>query len=261
MRAIMFSLQAYRGIARYRQRRGLVTTTALFIAVIFNVGSAVAQTRDKNWAQCPDASPDSSIGGCTALIESGQETTQDLAEAFINRGHAYDRMGEQARAIQDFDQAIKLKPDDAQAFYIRGTAYEYKGEHARAIQVYEQAIKLKPDYADAWANRCVSRAMIGELQAALTDCNESLRLSNGKRALASRALVYLKLKNAGAAIADCDAALAIDPKMAVSLYSRALAKRLKGDPAASDADIAAANKIDPAIGETFVMLGLALPSN
>jgi hypothetical protein len=109
--------------------------------------------------------------------------------------------------------------------------------------------------------RCVFRTIIGQLQAALTDCNESVRLSNDENTLASRALVYLKLRNASAVIADCDAALAIDPKKAVCLYSRALAERMKGQSAASDEDIAAAKRIDPTVGEMFVRLGVPPPSN
>jgi tetratricopeptide (TPR) repeat protein len=168
-----------------------VTAAVLCIGGGSVFGSATAQTRDENWAHCQDANPDLRIGGCTALIQSGQETTQSLAGAFTNRG----------------------------------IAYAMKGEFDSAIQGFDQAIKLKPDYAEAWNMRCVFRTIIGELQAALTDCNESVRLSNDENTLASP-LVYLKLRNASAVIADCDAALAIDPKKAVCLYSRALAERM-----------------------------------
>ena len=48
------------------------------------------------------------------------------------------------RAIQDFDQAIKLNPNYAIAFYNRGNAYRLKGQHDRAIQDLDQAIKLNP---------------------------------------------------------------------------------------------------------------------
>jgi hypothetical protein len=53
----------------------------------------VGQTRDDNWNRCKDSNPDLSIGGCTALIQSGQETNSNLAKAFRNRGIAYDDRG------------------------------------------------------------------------------------------------------------------------------------------------------------------------
>jgi tetratricopeptide (TPR) repeat protein len=47
------------------------------------------------------------------------------------------------------------------------------------------------------------------------------------------------------AIADFEQAIRLQPALAVGLYWRGIAKRLKGDAAAGEADIAAARKIDP----------------
>ena len=48
------------------------------------------------------------------------------------------------RAIQDYDQAITLKPDFARAYLCRSDAYHELGYETRAKQDYEQAIKLDP---------------------------------------------------------------------------------------------------------------------
>ena len=40
------------------------------------------------------------------------------------RGFAYDAQGEHERAIQDYDEAIRLDPHDAEAYYSRGMAYD-----------------------------------------------------------------------------------------------------------------------------------------
>jgi tetratricopeptide (TPR) repeat protein len=70
-----------------------------------------------------DSNPDLSIRGCTALIQSGTETSAILAGAFNTRGVGYGHKHDYDRAIQDFDQVIKLKPDYADVFYNRGDAY------------------------------------------------------------------------------------------------------------------------------------------
>jgi hypothetical protein len=53
---------------------------------------------------------DVTIGGCTAVIQSGKETRSALAMAYNNRGVAYRAKGEGDRAIADFNKAIELNP-------------------------------------------------------------------------------------------------------------------------------------------------------
>ncbi len=50
--------------------------------------------------------------------------------------------GDYDRGIQDFNQAIKLNPDDADAFYNRGLAYAHKRQCDRAIEDFNRASKL-----------------------------------------------------------------------------------------------------------------------
>ena len=68
--------------------------------------------------------------------------------------------------------------------------------------------------------------------------------------------VHLRLKNYKQALADYNAALAVEPNHATSLYVRGVVKRRLGDTAGGDADIKAAGKIDPEIAESFAPYGL-----
>jgi tetratricopeptide (TPR) repeat protein len=112
-------------------------------------------------------------------------------------------------------------------------------------------IRLTPANAAAWSGRCWSRAIIGQLDPALADCNEALRLESSPGTLERRALVYLKSGQLDKAIADYDAALKTNPRLAGALYGRGLARLRKGDTAAGNADIAAAKEIDPRIVDVF----------
>jgi tetratricopeptide (TPR) repeat protein len=115
------------------------------------------------------------------------------------------------------------------------------------------------DSADAAAlrNRCWDRAVAGQLQAALADCDESLRLRpDDADASNNRAFTYLKLGRLDDAIRDYDRALRLDPKIASSLYGRGLAKLRKGDAAGGSSDIAAAEAIRPSIRSEFERYGM-----
>jgi tetratricopeptide (TPR) repeat protein len=63
-----------------------------------------------------------------------------------------------------------------------------------------------------------------------------------------RGLAYIATGNLDHAMADFDHAIRLQPVLPAGLYWRGIAKRLKGDAAAAEADIAAARKIDPKVG-------------
>jgi tetratricopeptide (TPR) repeat protein len=53
--------------------------------------------------------------------------------AFGNRGFAYTNLGDHQKAINDYDQAIALNPNNAISFGNRGLAYTNLGEYQKAI--------------------------------------------------------------------------------------------------------------------------------
>ena len=69
--------------------------------------------------------PELGISGCTAVIRSGQLLGKELAWAYYNRGVAYNKLGEYRRAIEDYDQALRLDPGDAIAYNNRTIALDY----------------------------------------------------------------------------------------------------------------------------------------
>jgi tetratricopeptide (TPR) repeat protein len=100
-------------------------------------------------------------------------------------------------------------------------------------------------------------AIGNQTQAALADCNAALKIQpDFADALDTRGFVYMKLGQTDNAIRDYDAALRADPKLAGSLYGRGVAKVRKGDRNGGNADIAAAKEIRKDIAEEFARYGL-----
>jgi tetratricopeptide (TPR) repeat protein len=96
------------------------------------------------------------------------------------------------------------------------------------------------------------RAIIGELKLALADCDEAIRLNPKVAAVYdSRGLTYLKMRQWQAAMADFTSALQLNPKLASSLYGRGLAKLRSGDLAGGKTDMAAAHAIEANIENVF----------
>jgi tetratricopeptide (TPR) repeat protein len=108
----------------------------------------------------------------------------EQALTFHNRGIAHRAKGGLDAALQDFTEAIRLKPDHAPAFNNRGNARSAKGDLDGALQDFNEAIRLKPDYALAFENRGNARRVKGDLDGALRDFNageKSLREPSGRR--------------------------------------------------------------------------------
>ncbi len=117
------------------------------------------------------------IRGCTQVIGRGEEETRkNLTAAYYNRGLAYWRKGAFVRAIEDYDKAIALNPNDALAYANRGVAYRKKGEVDRAIADYDMAIALNPNDAAAYFNRGLAYYEKGDEDQAIADFRKVLEI-------------------------------------------------------------------------------------
>lgn len=63
-------------------------------------------------------------------------------------GQAYEKMGNQEKAIDTYTAIIELSPKEVMAYYYRGTNYLMIGEHDLAIADYEKALSLEPNNYD-----------------------------------------------------------------------------------------------------------------
>jgi tetratricopeptide (TPR) repeat protein len=65
----------------------------------------------------------------TLAIDSGDLPHPDLFFAFNNRGNAYAARRDYDRALQDYDEALRLNPKFAGAMRNRGIVYTQKGDY------------------------------------------------------------------------------------------------------------------------------------
>jgi tetratricopeptide (TPR) repeat protein len=64
------------------------------------------------------------------------------ARAYLNRGMAYERIGNLQQAVEDFGKAIELEPEEGKNYYIRGVAHRRLGMQKEALEDLRKAANL-----------------------------------------------------------------------------------------------------------------------
>ncbi|MDR1575592.1 MAG: tetratricopeptide repeat protein [Treponema sp.] len=122
------------------------------------------------------------------------------ASAYAYRGRAYQRRGNYDQAIADCDKAISLNPNDPMAYFARGSSYYGKENYGQAISDLTQSINLDPHNSNAYNNRGISHLNNGDVDQAIDDYKQALRIdpknSTAKDNL-DNALAWKKLNKTG----------------------------------------------------------------
>ncbi|MCL2430743.1 MAG: rhomboid family intramembrane serine protease, partial [Alphaproteobacteria bacterium] len=240
------------GLARHDL--AIILTCAVLAAVLWGRDVQMHGEDQAAWRDCYDPGrPEQHVAGCTAVGQAAHLPTAIRVDTLIALANWQDGQQQYDAAIASFSQALDIDRSSAVAMHGRGNAYTAKGDYARALRDYDRAVRAdsrsEPVGTASFLNsRCWTRAIVGELDGALQDCNEALALSGRTSAvLDSRGVVYLKLGEFDQAIADFDAALALDQPRPQTRFVRGVARRRKGDTAGGDADIAAAKEENPGV--------------
>jgi len=123
-------------------------------------------------------------------------TKPDCAALYNDRGFFYDQLGRYWPAIENYNEAIRLNPNHVLYYINRGAAYDNLGLYQNAIGDYNHAINLQPDYVEAYNNRGIAYRKLGQHQLALKDFNTFIRLKpENAIGYHNRAFLYLKQGN------------------------------------------------------------------
>jgi len=99
----------------------------------------------------------------------------DYADAHYNMGIAFKDKGDLEAAIDSYKNALNIKPDYAEAHNNMGNALKDKGDLEAAIDSYKKALNIKPDYAEAHNNMGNALKDKGDLEAAIDSYELALK--------------------------------------------------------------------------------------
>jgi len=205
-----------------------------------------------------NARPDNDIAGKRADIAAAAKLDSTLPEIDqMSLGLDF-KQGNYSAVIARASALLVKKPNDSDLLATRGSAYFRAGKQTEADKDFAAASAAAAGNAAALNTLCWSKATNNvALASALADCDAALKIQpDGANILDSRGFVLLRMGRYQEAADSYDRAHALRPRVPESLYGRGLAKRHLGKSADADADLAAAKAIDPAVQEEFAGYGI-----
>jgi len=177
------------------------------------------------------------------------EKTPQTSGTFIDRGIMFADKGEYDKAINDFNEAIKLNPDLSTAYYLRGmvlllTISEISNSDINSITVSDdkhtsfnqlimidqiiqdlnQAIRLDPYFDGAYHHRGCAYLFSGNYKQAILDFTYAIKLNaNIVEAYNNRGVAYINMNDHNAAILDLSRSISINSNYSNAYKNRGVA--------------------------------------
>jgi lipoprotein NlpI len=169
------------------------------------------------------------------------------ANFYRERGVAAYRSGDFLGAIGNFNEAIRLNPDDAQSHNIRGNVWDELGVFERAVADYDAAIRIDPNNPAVFHDRAILWYRKGALDEALVDLDRAIRFSFADANIyCDRGLVWYQKGRHERAIADFNQAIKLDPNFTAAYINRGLILHSNREFTVAFAD-SKAIRVDPQI--------------
>lgn len=150
-------------------------------------------------------------GGNPGEEESKQKSTR--AVQLYNTGYLMTLMGRYKEAIRLFEKSLEIQPT-AEAYTYKGWTYSHMGDNKRAIEEAEKAIRIDPDFGNPYNDIGVYLIELGREDEAIPYLEKAM---DAKRYCCyqfphfNMGSIYLKKKMYGKAMEEFKKSLEIDP--------------------------------------------------
>ena len=187
-----------------------------------------------------------------------QPYEQPSAERLFSLSIAFQQRGEYRQAIENYDGAIELDPQNPVFYNNRGTTKAALGEFQGAIADLDKAIILDPQYAAAYNNRGGAKNALGDHQGAIMDFGRAIDLDpEDAGPYNNRGVAKIGLDDRKGAIADYHTSIELDPQNAFAYNNRGKTRREMGDHQGAIADYDRAAGLSPNFADIYNNRGVA----
>jgi tetratricopeptide (TPR) repeat protein len=134
------------------------------VASVALLASSSVQAAD--WDDCWDLTGLPALSACSRLIASGRYSGDMLGKIYTARSFHHIGLNNMPAVIDDCNRALALNPRDETAYHNRAVAKGSSGDVQAALADADQAIRVKPDYYNAFVLRGRLYERLGNLEQA-----------------------------------------------------------------------------------------------
>jgi tetratricopeptide (TPR) repeat protein len=180
--------------------RNMRTIAISLLSIVVMTFGVAAYCRNQTW------------GSRTSLWQDTAGKSPHSVTPHFALGNVYKSEGTLDRAVEQYDIALRLKPDDVDVRNNLGNTYRSKGEIDQAIKQYYMALRIKPDNAETHNNLGYAYKIEGMNDRALQEFLIALRLKPDlAEAHFNAGLLYIETGEVGRGRAELQKGLTIRP--------------------------------------------------
>jgi tetratricopeptide (TPR) repeat protein len=237
----------------------LVLPLAIFLLLPAPSPGAIKSVQKNHLEEAEEALRDNRIDDAVAALDAALADDPDNAAAHFARGRLHLQKNEFEKALPDLNAAIRLKPS-ADAYAYRGYVFqkEKQPQPDDALADFNQALRLDPQNYLALFLRGLALGDSGKLKAALSDLDAALALQpESAEALQARGRVHILHNEPDDALADFEHCIQIDSRNPAGHIGRGDANFLKENYKEAVEDYTQAVELEPKDPQPLTQRGYA----
>jgi cytochrome c-type biogenesis protein CcmH/NrfG len=181
---------------------------------------------------------------------TASEPKNAIAWGFL--GIAYNESGQTIKAIDSYQQALRINPENSATWYNLSLAYDKSGQTIKKIECLQKTVQINSEHANAWYNLGTTYGQSGQTSKAIECLNQVVRINpDYYTAWVNLGVAYGHLGQNAKAIDCFQQALRINPKHANALYNIGISYKIDGQKKAVIEVFQKLKHLDPKLADKF----------
>ena len=217
----------------------LIIRTALAEFYVHNYGNAIELCTKAIEANPNGQWPFFIRGNAYAMINNLNNSLKDYYSfekidntfpvLYLNRGIVNVNLNNRYQGMEDFNMALKLRPDLYEAKYFKGKMLGENGKYDEAIDLLSEVITNDPADLGALIHRGLYYKKINNYIEALSDYDVVIKNETGiAKAYHNRGNLRVMIKDLNGALEDYNEAISVDENLSITYFNRGVLNILMG---------------------------------